>query len=236
MASDLMPWVGGVLLALALGFILPREGKRLVTYVVLALLSAAGCYLTFLLEPEFNIAQILTVGLGYVALIFTVATLLIGPLNLLRQRRNPVNINLRRDTGIWAAITGVLHVWFGFQVHLGGEIVRYFFEVVDHGYRPLLNLFGLSNYVGAAATLVLVTLLTLSNDLTLRWLKGGWWKWLQRLNYILILLVVAHTFGYQVVVERALILPLATVGLVVLVLAAQATGILISWSRRRRTS
>ena len=39
-------------------------------------------------------------------------TLLIGPLNLLRKRLNPVNIELRRDTGIWAGITGCLHVVF----------------------------------------------------------------------------------------------------------------------------
>lgn len=218
-----------------LSSILPLEPKRLLTYFVLAVISAAGCYLTFLLKPEWKWVQILTVGLGYAALLFTVVTLVIGPVNLLWQRRNPANINLRRDTGIGAGITGSLHVLFGFQVHMGGRILEYFFDPAQ-GYRPMLNLFGASNYIGAAATVILALLLLLSNNLSLRLLKGRLWKLLQQFNYLLIILTVVHTLGYQVLIKRAPIMIFITLGLSLLVLAAQAVGFLIYQWRQSTAS
>ena len=157
-------------------------------------------------------------------------------IKLLAQRRNPVNINLRRDTGIWAGITGTLHVIFGFQVHMGGDIVLYFFERTHHGLKLALNLFGFSNDVGAVATPILVGLLLLSNDLSVRWLRGPLWKWLQRSNYVLIVLALAHTFGYQINVEREWIMPAATILLTALVLLAQLVGVVIFLSRRKGRS
>lgn len=216
-----------------LGFI-PRDHSRQLTHVLLALFTLAGCYLTYRLKPELRWFHTLTIALGYVALLLIFFTLIIGPFKLLAQRRNPVNINLRRDTGIWAGITGTLHVVFGFQVHMGGDIVLYFFERTHHGLKPALNLFGFSNDVGALATPILMALLLLSNDLSLRWLRGPLWKWLQRANYVLILLVLAHTVGYQINVEREWIMPAATILLTACVLAAQLIGVAISFSRRAR--
>jgi len=212
---------------------IPRDRGRQLTHVLLALFTLAGCYLTYVLKPELRWFHILTIALGYIALLLIFFTLIVGPFKLLVQRRNPVNINLRRDTGIWAGITGTLHVLFGFQVHMGGDIVLYFFERTHHGLKLALNLFGFSNDVGAAATPILVGLLLLSNDLSVRWLRGPLWKWLQRSNYILVILTLAHTLGYQMTVEREWIMPAATILLTVVVLIAQLIGIVISLSRRR---
>ncbi len=212
---------------------LPFEGKRIATHLLLALFTAAACFLTLLIEPHVHGVEILTIGLGYAALLLLVVSLIIGPVNLFLQRRNPVNLNLRRDIGIWTGITGGLHVLFGFQVHMDGQILLYFAEQTHHGYRPLLNLFGLSNDVGALATLILIPLLALSNDLSLHWLKGHPWKFLQRFTYLLFVLVIAHTLGYQVVVKREPILTLVTVGLAVLVIALQGLGFFIYWYRQR---
>lgn len=214
-----------------LGFI-PRDRSRQLTHVFLALFTLAGCYLTYRLKPELRWFHVLTIALGYISLLLIFFTLIVGPFKLLAQRRNPVNINLRRDTGIWAGITGTLHVLLGFQVHLGGDIVLYFFERTHHGLKLALNLFGFSNDVGALATPILVALLLLSNDLSLRWLRGPLWKWLQRSNYILIVLVLAHTLGYQITVEREWIMPAATILLTLLVLAAQLIGVVISLARQ----
>jgi sulfoxide reductase heme-binding subunit YedZ len=214
---------------------IPKDRGRRLTHAALALLAAVGCYFTFTLTPGFRPVHSLTIGLGYTSLILIVVTLVIGPLQLLRRKRNPVNINLRRDTGIWAGVTGGLHVVFGFQVHMNGDIVQYFFErTPHHGLRPLplIDLFGFSNYTGAVATIALILLLFLSNDLSLKWLRGPLWKWLQRLNYALIVLSLAHTVGYQAVVEREEVMTLIVLGLTAATVLAQMAGVAISMRRR----
>jgi sulfoxide reductase heme-binding subunit YedZ len=109
-----------------------------------------------------------------------------------------VNIDLRRDTGIWAGISGCLHVFFALQLHVQGQILFYFFQPTQEGsLRPLLNRFGVGNYIGAAATILLVLLLLTSNMLSLRKLKGRRWKTLQRSNYILAILALLHTLIFQ---------------------------------------
>lgn len=204
---------------------MPLPRSRILSHVGLAVLTAAGCGLTAVLRPDAGLAHVLTIGLGYVALGFGAATLLVGPLWLLRQRRNPVNIDLRRDVGIWTGITGLAHVVFGLQIHLGGRFLLYFFEPRPDGYRLLTNLFGLSNWIGAVATVILAGLLLLSNDISLRWLRGARWKFLQRFNYLLFVTVLAHTVGYQVVVQRDRAMVALTAGLTALALAAQLWGL-----------
>jgi sulfoxide reductase heme-binding subunit YedZ len=173
------------------------------------------------LQPRFWPVLTLTIAFGYLALFFLAVTLLIGPLQLVRRRRNPVNIHSRRDAGIWSAITGCLHVVFGLQNHLGGQILAYFFTPAG-GLR--LDLLGVSNDLGAAATVILIGLAVLSNNWMLRQLRGPRWKFWQRFNYALFLLVLAHTLGYQTVLPRDPIMrPL--VGLLALgILAAQLWG------------
>ncbi len=209
------------------------SGKRFLTHFLLALFTAAAWFVTLLVAPDLPRVESLTVALGDAAVLLLVLSLIIGPVNLFLQRRNPVNLYLRRDIGIWAGITGGLHVVFGFNVHMNGQILLYFAEQTHHGWRPLLNLFGLSNDVGALATLILIPLLVFSNDLSQRWLKGNPWKFLQRFNYLLFVLVVAHTLGYQSVVSRAPVMTAITAGLTLLVLALQGAGFFIYWYRQR---
>lgn len=148
--------------------------------------------------PRAEAAYVFMLGFGYMCLAFIAATLLIGPLNLLRQRRNPVSINLRRDVGIWAGITGCLHVVFALQLHFQGQVLFHFFApTAEGGFRPLLNRFGVGNYLGAAATIILILLLLTSNTLSLRILKGKRWKQLQRFNYALAALALVHTLLFQ---------------------------------------
>nr|MBA2451311.1 hypothetical protein [Chloroflexota bacterium] len=117
----------------------------------------------------------LSFGLGYASLALLLLTLAIGPWTVIRGRQMPVSTMFRRDVGIWAGLTGCLHVGFGLQSHFGGRIVRYFF-LDGSGWVPDLSPFGLANWVGAGATLILVGLLLLSNTLSLRVLGAGRWK------------------------------------------------------------
>jgi methionine sulfoxide reductase heme-binding subunit len=136
-----------------------------------------------------------TMATGYIALGLVAFTLLIGPGNLLLRRRNPLSNYLRRDAGAWAAIVSVAHVIIVFMLAYGdsGGVIaslRHFF-VAPNG-SLLTNNFGLANWTGLAATVIVVGLLAISSDFVLRKLKARPWKWLQRLNYALFALIIAH--------------------------------------------
>ena len=80
-------------------------------------------------------------------------------------------------------------------------------------------------------------LLTLSNTISLRVLKGEHWKRLQRLTYPLALFAVIHTFGYQYLNLRVPFLFLMVIILIELVLIGQGLGIKgLTLSRQRRRS
>ncbi len=205
--------------------------RRLLINVLLAALI--GCPFVFigLLFPTERHIFLFTVLLGYLCLILLFASLLIGPLTLFRFRRNPVNIDLRRDIGIWAAIIGCYHVALVFQMSFGSQIIHYFFS--EGTYLPLLNIYGLSNDTGLFATILLVLLLALSNTFSLRYLKGKRWKQIQQLNYILVPLALLHTFGYQYLGGCDLFFVFAVLVITVFVLVFQIVGIAIVRSRRK---
>lgn len=143
---------------------------------------------------------------AYAGMFLLATTLTIGPWNKLHSRANPVSSYLRRDIGIWAGILGIVHVIVGLQVHMDGKFWLYFLPPPDATYHfPLrIDLFGLTNYAGLAAGLILFMLLTLSNNASLRALGAIRWKRLQRWNYAVAALVVAHGVVYQLLEKRAL--------------------------------
>lgn len=137
---------------------------------------------------------------AYPALVLLAITLLIGPWNILRRRRNPISGDLRRDIGIWAGLLSVTHSVIGQNVHLRGRPWLYYvYAAREHHSFPIRHdLFGFSNYTGALSALVLIALLATSNDYSLRALGTPQWKQLQRWNYAAFALAAAHTLGYQI--------------------------------------
>jgi methionine sulfoxide reductase heme-binding subunit len=173
----------------------------------------------------------LTVATGYVATGLLALTLLIGPANLLLRKRNPVSSYLRRDAGMWTAIFSVVHVICGSLLHSGGQLAGFLSYFVAPDGRPRLNSFGLANWTGLAATAIVVGLLTLSSDVALRRLKAGPWKSLQRLNYALFALVIAHAFYYGALLRRESPFTHLLLLSVIAVFVGQAVGV---WLWRRR--
>ncbi|MGH9590049.1 MAG: hypothetical protein ACRD25_06620 [Terracidiphilus sp.] len=141
---------------------------------------------------------------AYPALILLVATLAIGPLNLLLRRRNPVSVDLRRDIGIWAAILAAAHTAVGQNVHLRGRPWLYYvYQPSQHHSFPIRHdVFGMSNYSGAFCTLLVLLLLATSNDWSLRRLGAAQWKKLQRWNYAAFALLAIHALGYEEGIEH----------------------------------
>jgi sulfoxide reductase heme-binding subunit YedZ len=171
---------------------------------------------------------------GDVALLLLAVTLLIGPANLMLRRRNPANSYLRRDVGTWTAIWSVVHVVVAFQGHTTGAFGFVDYFVADG--RPLTNSFGMGNWTGLAATVIVVLLLVLSTDRYLRELKLRRWKDLQRLNYTLFGLVIVHAIYYGALRRMTSPFTRLLIITVVAVLAGQAVGIWLWRRRNARTS
>jgi methionine sulfoxide reductase heme-binding subunit len=194
-----------------------RLRRRLWVHFVplLALSALAMAVLGELLDQR--TVQRLSIASGYAALGMLVLTLAIGPLRVLRGRRVPLSLDLRRDAGICTAILGLAHVVLGLQVHFGGAIWRYFIPVrLDKGIA--------ANWTGLAATGLLLVLLALSSDRSMQLLGGSRWKSLQRLAYVLFGLVAVHTVLYQFVEQRAAPLTTAGAALLGVTLALQLAG------------
>jgi sulfoxide reductase heme-binding subunit YedZ len=205
------------------------------THAVLLLLTGAAYGLAALYLPRAAPSYLMTLAFGYLSLLLLALTLLIGPLRLAldrRRRRNPVNLDLRRDVGIWAGITGLLHVVFGFQQRFGGDILRFFLARTADGWRLLGGTLGAANHVGLLATLILVALLATSNDLSLRRLKGPRWKTLQRLNYALFGFAVLHTVLYQAISGREGAFATAVVVETLVTVVGQFAGLTLVQARR----
>ena len=167
---------------------------------------------------------------AYVALALLVATLVTGPYAVLKGRRHPTSSDLRRDLGIWAGLFGLAHFIFGLQVHLKYRYLYWFKERHGSGVPiPRIDAFGLTNDLGIAAVVIVVVLLAISNDVSLRRLGATRWKKLQQWNYWYFGLVIAHMAIYEMIEKRAVGLVLLGLLLVGAAVGLQATG----WRRRR---
>jgi len=175
------------------------------------------------------------VATGYLGVIFLALTLLLGPANLLLRRRNPVSSYLRRDVGIWTAIFSLAHLVAAVLMHVshGSSVMSSVahFVVAEDG-RPLTNSFGIGNWTGLAASVIVMALLVTSSDVALRTLKAAPWKWLQRLTYALFALVVMHAFFYGAFLRIASPFTLLLIVSIVIVVVGQMTGFWL-WRQRR---
>ena len=124
--------------------------------------------------------------------------------------------------GIWAALFWLAHVVIGLQVHAARahvDLLRYPAEQAR--LFPLrLDSVGWANHLG----LLLVLLLVLSNDWSLRRLGAQRWKGLQRWNYAVFGLVLAHGVLYQVLEKRIAGWVITFAVLSVLVIVLQVAG------------
>lgn len=181
--------------------------RRAGTYAVLAAATAAIVAVTALGAPtRWDSARVVSLSLAWTAASAIAAALAIGPLNVLRGRRNPVSQNLRRDLGIWTALTALAHTWFGLHVHRRGHMIEYFIHPADKGGGLRFDGFGAANQTGAIAALIAFILLAISNDLSLRVLGARTWKTVQRLSYVLLVLAIVHGIAYQLIEKRRAIL------------------------------
>jgi sulfoxide reductase heme-binding subunit YedZ len=195
--------------------------RRARHHVLIGAASAVGLLLVYRLADSPNPTWHWSMATAYVSLVLMGLTLSTGVWNVLAGRANPVSTDLRRDLGIWAAFVGVAHVVFGLQIHMKSPLYYFIFPPDQpHVVRLRYDLFGVINWAGLGATVLLVVLLAISNDWSLRRLGAVKWKRVQRWNYAAAGLVVLHGVGFQVAEQRH---PpwMATLAIVVLIVGGQ---------------
>jgi methionine sulfoxide reductase heme-binding subunit len=205
---------------------LPRRLLR--HHLPLGLTTGATGFVLYQTRPFPDVIERLSFASAYPALMLISATLMIGPLKLVSGKRLPVSIDLRRDIGIWAGMTGVFHAVVGQCVHLRWRPWLYYvFENwrKEHSVPIRYDPFGIANYAGLLAAFILLLLLATSNDASLRKFKTAGWKRLQRWNYACFPLTAIHTFLYQTGIERqALPFVITAIAVVILALLCQYQG------------
>ena len=176
---------------------------RLKHHALLLLATSLLLLTVYIIVPGDDKKYLWSMATAYTSIILLAVTLMIGPLNLIRGKLNPVSTDLRRDIGIWCAATGLAHVIVGIQVHMG-NIWLYFFKAVEgvDSFKLRNDFFGYANYAGLLAGLILLLLLLLSNDLSLNILKSKRWKSFQQTIYLLFVLTLAHGVMFQVIEKR----------------------------------
>lgn len=184
----------------------PRLQRRLLRHhLPFAVMSIGSGAILYGTRPYNDVITKLSFSSAWPGLVLIAFTLLIGPFKQIWGRNVAVSQDLRRDVGIWAGMVGIFHAVIGNCVHLRGRPWLYYvYEKWQQSHvQPFRHdVFGLANYTGLAAALVLLALLATSNDASLRALGTPGWKKLQRWNYAIFGLLIVHTLAYQVGIER----------------------------------
>jgi sulfoxide reductase heme-binding subunit YedZ len=211
----------------------PRTRKRIVQHHLPIALGSAVALAVLLTAARGHKGAAFrwSLATAYVSLTLLAATFVTGPVAVLQSRRHPVSSDLRRDFGIWAGIIAIAHFVIGWQVHMKHRYEYWLRSLPDsHLLVPRLDLFGFANYTGLVAVLIVVVLLALSNDRSLRVLGAHRWKELQRWSYWLAVLVILHGAAYEIQEHRALGFVLAGVVVATFAGVLQLQG----WKAQRR--
>lgn len=177
---------------------------RVTRHIFLLFISASAIAGFSWIDSELSIAGKLSVSSAYISLLLFVITIGMGPVDLWRNKKMPLSSYLRRDLGIWAALLGIFHTVAGLQVHLGGKFWHYFIYPSDqvHLVPIRYDFFGLTNHLGLLSTLVMIVLLMLSNNRSIKRMGTKKWKNWQRSAYLLVVFLPLHGVIYQVLENR----------------------------------
>ena len=204
-----------------------RFRRRLMHHAIIGFSALIGGIAVTLAYDRPGLRHQVSLASAFVGFALIALSLVLGPLNLVLRRPNPVSNDLRRDLGLWGATVGLLHVAVGLTVHMQGRMYLYFLAPPEsHSLSGLrLDAFGVSNYLGLFSGGVLVLLLFLSSDAALRRFGAARWKRWQRLNYFGVVALVGHGVLYQIADKRRSELVVLFAAIAVTVAGAQALGV-----------
>lgn len=201
---------------------------------LMTLLAVAGL-LEILLPGDVSRRQHASIALAYTSLGALLVTLSVGPLNVLRGRRNPLSTDVRRDAGLATAVTAIGHTAISLTNHFDGDVASYFFSA---GAVTLASVrrdeFGVGSWTGAAAAVIVLALASISSDAAVRLLGRPRWKRVQRYNYALAVAAAAHTAAFWFALDRGSSVVVVSVAAIAIVGLLQVSGLLRTIAARRR--
>ncbi|MEP6506856.1 MAG: hypothetical protein ABJC63_01420 [Gemmatimonadales bacterium] len=195
-----------------------RPTRRLIAFLLAAIVFAGLIAVSI---PDRRVRG-WSLGTAYAAFFLLMWGLTIGPLNIIRRRPNPVHNPVRRDAGIAGGMMGIIHTVIGLQVHMGGNLARYFLPPPD--LNSAARLFLAANWTGLISAVVLALLVVISNNASLRRLGLVVWKNLQRWAYAAAALAIGHGLAYQLLEKRPRILIAFLCATTLLVFLIQVAG------------
>ena len=145
--------------------------------------------------------SLLTAWLSFALLVVALG---LGPWETLRTGRPVLNSLLRRDIGVWAALTGLAHLVVATAVVMRPAYIRAYFTGPSEAPLPALTWWaGTSGIVaGYLVGLLVLMLLTLSNNWSLGRLGAARWKRLQGVATLALVLTIAHGVVFQMLEGR----------------------------------
>jgi DMSO/TMAO reductase YedYZ heme-binding membrane subunit len=153
--------------------------------------------------------------------------LLIGPLNVLRTGRLVSNSYVRRDTGIWAAMMGLLHFYLANVLSMTYEYLGIYVEnsALPPSAAIRSSLYTWGTVFGYVIAVLFIVLLVLSSDRMMRKVGLKWWKRIQRISYLGFILTCIHALAFQVLETRSLFWVLVVLVITVMIAAGQWMGV-----------
>ena len=185
----------------------------------LALLTLGVCVTAWFGGPSGGAVDRASLATAWLCTALFVLVMILGPLQLVGGRRAALNWLLRRDLGIWTAITGLLHFGLGNIEAMNRPYVqRVTASTAPPGAELRGDFFNWGAASGTLLALVFVVLLMISSNVALRWLGPRWWKRLQRLSYAGFALTIFHGLLFQRLEDRHMlwVLLLAAAGMTAL--------------------
>lgn len=169
-----------------------------------------------------NAIDNLSIATAWLCLILLASALSLGPMRVRRSGAPVLNLQLRRDLGIWAALAGLAHLFAATAQSMSDRYMAIYVNITEGGIAAATRagLFAWGSIIGFLIGLVLLLLLGLSNNRVMKWLGLKWWKRLQRLAYPAFALTAIHGVMFQLLEFRSvyLIAVLVLIGGVILIL------------------
>jgi len=199
--------------------------RRIKHHLALAGINGA-CFAAAAVGPSALLADRFSIVSAYLCLGLLCAGLAIGPIRAIRTGRPSINIYLRRDIGIWAALIALLHLVIATALSMTPEYMAAFVDIFDIPPSQAIRaaLFAWSTITGFLVGIVLLILLALSNDMAMRWLGLRWWKRLHRMSYLAFALTIFHGLAFQTLESRNRALIALVIVASLAVLGLQMTG------------
>jgi len=194
--------------------------KRYLRHLVLLKITLLSITAAALIGQMDGVLERMSLVSAWLCLVFFCGTLLIGPKTMLSGKPVPVNILLRRDLGIWTALTGITHFWLGTAFSMNQDYMgRFVSDELTESW------FFWGSIWGFVTGLLCLILLLASNNKFLRRVGATWWKRVQRLAYPTFVLTVVHGVYFQLLENRGWFL-WGMLALAVIVLAGQGIGVI----------